>query len=422
MSGRSGFASAVRLLALLCALLFSSKGEAAKPARPKLHLICPQTCFEDYLRQELSYFDVVRDRYQSDLTLLIVRQKAANGGERMSVRVLPPEHGVPEHSTVSQPAASAEQTRRQLLQEVLAALYGALSDTPHRAAFQLSLPQRLDGSLSRVDDAWDHWVVSPEQKGVVDAESNFHFVELHSALTFRRVTEQHRLRLRGTYSRSFSRFVLEDGSELTGGAYEWSGRVSYARTVGQRWALGFAATERSSKFENLRGHAHGGAVAEVNLFPYTENVNKQVRVAYQAGPWLDWYFEPTRDGVLHRVRPYQAVTLVADANQRWGSLQWAFQFNSLLDEPAKWRLGTAAIASLRLFEGLAFNLMGQAALVRDQLSLRARPLTDTDLLLGNVQQETNFKVQLEFGLSYTFGSVHDTIVNPRFGRLDLEED
>lgn len=408
---------------LLGAQSFWSRRAGGDVPRPNLHLTCPQTCFEDYLRQELSYFDIVRDRHQSDLTLLVVRQKAANGGERISVSLLrqgaPAE---PERVVTTQPAAQPEQIRKQLLDEVLAALYQELADTPHRAAFQLALPQRRDGSLSRLQDPWDHWVASPELTGYVEAESNFHFVELHGALTLRRVTERHRLRLRGSYERKLNRFILEDGAEITGNFHEWGGSLSYAHAVGRRWAVGFTATERASEYENLRGHLHGGAVVEANLFPYSENASRQLRLAYQAGPWLEWYIEPTREGLLHQLRPYHALTLVADANQRWGSVQWAFQLNSLLDEPSKWRLGSAAVVSLRLFEGFAVLLQGRAALVRDQLSLRARPLTDPELLLGNVQQPTDHHVDFQFGFSYTFGSVHDTIVNPRFGRLDLEED
>lgn len=399
----------------------------ARPAqadvqRPKLHLGCPQTCFEDYLRQELSYFDIVRDREQSDFALLIVRQKAANGGERITLQLSRADGSEVPRVVSTPPAAQAEQVREQLRNEVVAMLYDPLSTGPHRTAFRMTLPRRVDGSLSSLVDPWDHWVMSPELKGFVDTESNFQFVELHGALTLRRITEHHRLRFRGGYVQRINRFVVEDGSEVIGNVSAWSGRMTYARAVGRRFALGFAATESASEVENLRGHAHGGAVAEVNLFPYSENVNQQVRFAYQAGPWFNWYLDTTRSGLLHEVRPYHALTAVADANQPWGSVQWALQFNSLIDEPGKWRLGSAAVASLRVFEGFAVVLQGRAALVRDQLGLRARPLTDNEILLGNVEQKTNHQIQLEFGVSYTFGSVHDTIVNPRFGRLDLEEE
>jgi hypothetical protein len=45
---------------------------------------------------------------------------------------------------------------------------------------------------------------------------------------------------------------------------------------------------------------------------------------------------------------------------------------------------------------------GPASYIQDQINLRARAVL--------------------FGFSYTFGSVHNTIVDRRFGRVDLEED
>lgn len=154
-----------RALLLLAALCSWPVGARAETPRLKLHLTCPQTCFEDYLRQELSYFDLVRDRHQSDLTLLIVRQKAASGGERISVQVLRAGGPVNERVALTQPATPPEQVRREVLAAALATLFEASAGTPHQRAFELSLPQRLDGSLSRLADPWDHWVIAPELKG-----------------------------------------------------------------------------------------------------------------------------------------------------------------------------------------------------------------------------------------------------------------
>jgi hypothetical protein len=49
-------------------------------------------------------------------------------------------------------------------------------------------------------------------------------------------------------------------------------------------------------------------------------------------------------------------------------------------------------------------------------------VTDVELLLWTVEQPTDFTFELEFSFTYTFGSTHNTIVNPRFDRVDLEED
>jgi hypothetical protein len=68
------------------------------------------------------------------------------------------------------------------------------------------------------------------------------------------------------------------------------------------------------------------------------------------------------------------------------------------------------------------NLEGQASFVRDQINLRQRPITDRELLLWTALQKTSYIFEFQLGFSYTFGSVHNTIVNPRFGRIDLEEE
>jgi hypothetical protein len=113
---------------------------------------------------------------------------------------------------------------------------------------------------------------------------------------------------------------------------------------------------------------------------------------------------------------------VIDVNQSWGSMQWIGQVNEFLDEPHQYRVSGGAILSIRLFEGLAISLEGKAALVRDLINLRQRSVTDNELLLWTVQQPTRFTFGGILSITYTFGSTHNTIVNPRFARVDLEEE
>jgi hypothetical protein len=37
-------------------------------------------------------------------------------------------------------------------------------------------------------------------------------------------------------------------------------------------------------------------------------------------------------------------------------------------------------------------------------------------------EENRYTFQVKFGISYTFGSVYNTIVNPRFARVGLQEE
>lgn len=70
---------------------------------------------------------------------------------------------------------------------------------------------------------------------------------------------------------------------------------------------------------------------------------------------------------------------------------------------------------LRLFKGFSFFSFGQVSLLRDQLYLPRGNLSDQARLLRRRQLETSYSYFVQVGLSYSFGSIFNNIVNPRFG-------
>jgi hypothetical protein len=322
----------------------------------------------------------------------------------------------------SPPGATEDAQRQQVLDAALWALYSTLFSTEHAKAFRLSLPGRGGEALSQLEDPWDYWVITPELSGSLEAANRSQLGHITTTLTLRRITESHKLYLMGLYGRNFSSYVLEDGTQVSGDVPTWDFRAVYARSLGEHWALGSTLTGEGDTFENLKAHLNYGPVLEYNLFPYSQNARAQLRAAYQAGVWVNWYEEASLGGKLREARPYHALGLIADVNQQWGSIQLGAQLNSFLDQPEQLRLSGVAEGSLQLFEGFALNVSGSVAWIRDQISLRAREVSDTELLLGTSQLPASYDLRTEVAFSYAFGSVHNTIVNPRFGRLDLMDE
>jgi hypothetical protein len=422
-------------LSIVACVLGAATRVVAGP--PKLFLACSEIgaggmedktepCFDSYLRQELNYFDFVRDRHLADVSVVVGSQPAGNGGERVTVRLVQrtaaSEVTRATGSFTADPGDSDDTIRQKLGQLVLRMLTVHFMGSEYEAEFHVSLKRRDGEALSSLADPWRYWVLAPELAGEGEGGSGYYFVEMTGALTARRITEHTKIRLRGAYSRRLSGYKLEDGSRVRGDVYETEGRALYAHSIGARGALGVVATGRASEFENLRGHVHGGPVAEFNVFPYRENAMRQLRVAYQIGAWANWYFERNQAGLWQETRPYHALSIVADVNQTWGSVQLMGQGTQFMDQPELYRLSAGGVLALRLFEGFAINFEGEASLVRDQINLRQRPITDLELLLWTAQQQTNYIFEFQLGFSYTFGSVHNTIVNPRFGRIDLDEE
>ena len=70
--------------------------------------------------------------------------------------------------------------------------------------------------------------------------------------------------------------------------------------------------------------------------------------------------------------------------------------------------------NVRLARGLQVNLGGSAAYIRNQLSLAAGGLTTEEILTQQRQQATNFRYYGNVGVSFSFGSIYNAAVNPRF--------
>lgn len=58
---------------------------------------------------------------------------------------------------------------------------------------------------------------------------------------------------------------------------------------------------------------------------------------------------------------------------------------------------------------------GGASLIHDQLNLVKQDLTTDEILLQRKELATQYQFFTSFGFSYTFGSIYNNVVNPRFG-------
>ncbi|WP_437937131.1 hypothetical protein [Sorangium sp. So ce341] len=413
-------------LAVLATWLCAPRRACARPP-PRLFLSCSDDCFDPYLRQQLSYFDFVRDVYLADIALVIVRRPAGTGGEQWTATLARRTSGRafesrPPASVLSPPGAPAHAERDRLLQLILRLLVAELAGTPHGEAFKIGLPQRENLELSSLDDPWNYWVFAPAAWGSAEAGSGYYRLQAGGGAAVRRITEHSKVRLMGGYTRSLSSYRLEDGDRIFGDVYEWDGRALYAHSIGSHFALGGIFTAIGNEFENYRWHMHGGPVIEANLFPYQQNATRQLRFIYQVGAWASGYVEDNEAGLRYEQRPYHALSMIIDLNHAWGSVEWIGQVNEFLDDPELYRMSTGLTLSVRVFEGLTASIEGQFAWVRDLINLRGRTITDDELLLETAQQPTDFTSTASLSITYTFGSAHNTVVNPRFGRIDLEDE
>ncbi len=72
--------------------------------------------------------------------------------------------------------------------------------------------------------------------------------------------------------------------------------------------------------------------------------------------------------------------------------------------------------SIRIARGLSVAAEINASRVRDQLALPARDATPEEILLRIRRLESGYQLNFGMSLTYTFGSIFSSVVNPRFGQ------
>ena len=102
-----------------------------------------------------------------------------------------------------------------------------------------------------------------------------------------------------------------------------------------------------------------------------------------------------------------------DSKQPWGTAQTDFDFSQFLSAPSKYRLTVSGEIDIRLTKGLSLNLDGSSSFIRDQLYLSKGDATAEEILSRQRQLATGYRYSLSVGISYTFGSIFNNIVNTR---------
>ena len=128
------------------------------------------------------------------------------------------------------------------------------------------------------------------------------------------------------------------------------------------------------------------------------------------------YHEETLFGKLDESRAVQRGVATYEQREQWGTLEGQVEWRNYLPGVDLNRASVEGEVTLRIVRGLSLSIEGSASRIRDQLSLPRRAATPEEVLLELRQLRSGFETQVQFGITYQFGSALASIVNPRFGQ------
>ncbi|MCK4749255.1 MAG: hypothetical protein KAT15_19515, partial [Bacteroidales bacterium] len=178
---------------------------------------------------------------------------------------------------------------------------------------------------------------------------------------------------------------------------------------------GFKTNMVSSTYTNTRFSIDVMPSIEFNIFPYSRSTHRQLRILYGVGNSYNMYNDTTIFDKIEENLWQHQLQVAYQVQEKWGSINVSLEGSNYFHDFSKSRLELSGYLTIRVFKGLSLRVRGGAARINDQLSLVKGELTQADILLQLQELETSYNIGGEVGLTYTFGSIYNNIVNPRFG-------
>ena len=266
-------------------------------------------------------------------------------------------------------------------------------------------------------DPWNLWIYRLRINGSGGAESRSSNYELGGPVGASRVTEDWKVSFFAQDDYRANRFTLSSGAERHFILRSLDANVRVVRSVSGHWSVGACASGGHADFRNLQANAAMDLSAEYNYFPWQEATSRQlIAIAAIGGRYFD-YQETTIYGRTTELRPLARVIVAGESRQPWGSVDASLRYSRYLHDNDSYSASFSGRTSLRISRGLSLELRGEATKVNDQLFLPRGTATDEEVLTRQRALATNFRLSGGVGLSFTFGSIYNTIVNPRLEEL-----
>ena len=411
-------ALALSLLFFAVAPAFAQQDSArSAPSRLRVYVDC-NACDFDFLRTEITFVDYVRERQDAQVHVLVTQQETGGGGTEYTLTFIG-RHNLESMSDtlkyVAPPATTQDALRRGLARTLKLGLVRYAARVGDLSRFDVSYVAPADSGSRKQHDPWNYWVLRTNANGFAQGEKANNFVSLNASQSANRVTEQWKANLNFYVNYGQNRFDLSDGSTFKSYSHSYGVSDLLVKSLGGRWSAGQRASWTSSTYLNQRDAIRFAPALEFDVFPYSESTRRLWTFQYSTGINYFKYQDTTIFDRISEAKFDQTLITSLDLKQPWGSVSSSLEGAFYLSDVSKRHLVFFNTVDLRLFKGFSLFVFGQVSLLRDQLYLPKGDLSDADRLLRLRQLATSYTYFMNFGLSYSFGSIFNNVVNPRFG-------
>lgn len=413
------------LFSLAIAPLAVSAAQSVPPVPLTVFLDCrADGCDRDFFVTDIPYVTWTQDRLDAEVHLLVTELQTGSGGSEYTITVLGQRRFAARSDTVTTsvpPNSTDDAERREIARVIKLALVPYLihsTTAPRLSIAYEPLAPAAPGTAGStvVRDRWDNWVYRAAAFGSADGESQSSSYSLEGELSARRITDRWKIDNSAEFDYESNTFELDSG-KVSFVLRNWQVETAVIRSINDHWSVGGAVEASMSEFDNQDLAGEVLVAVEYNFFPYREATSRQFIAAASVGARHFDYIEPTIYLRENETRATARAVLAAESRQAWGSFSASLEHSRYLHDASLYSIELDANVDIRLTRGLSLEFGVNAEKVNDQLYLPRGDASDDEVLTRQRSLATDYRVGAYAGIAFTFGSILNTIVNPRFDRF-----
>jgi hypothetical protein len=211
------------------------------------------------------------------------------------------------------------------------------------------------------------------------------------------------------------RYDLGEEDDYRAITKNYGARALVVKSLTERWSAGLGGNVGSSNYVNQELAARVAPALEYSVFPYEESTRRRLTFQYEVGLRRFDYIEETIYGLTGETRWDHSVETALDLKQPWGTINTAIDFSQYFFDAGKYRIEFYNWTDVRLFRGLSLSVNARASKINNQIYLPRGEATLEEILVRQRQLATSYRYEMSVGVSYTFGSIYNNVVNRRLG-------
>lgn len=405
----------IPLTASLSAQEAGTENGSRKNGALKVYLDC-YNCDMNYTREQIPYVNYVREGKNAEVYVLVSTQNAGNGGTQYTYTFLGQGRysGMNDTLVYTCPpneASSVIRSKRTDLLEMGLVRY--VAKTPMKDMIQIT--HNMDVDTEEVEDRWNNWIFELRTSPRLNFEQSYSRINIYNSLNVSRVTPEMKLEIEVDQSWTKQSYKDDDGNVTTFIQDQKALENLFVKSLGDHFSAGLKTDLLSSTNTNYNLGFKIMPAVEYDLYPYSEATHRQLRFLYSVGYLNCNYIDSTIYNKTRESLFEQELRVGYEVQDVWGSVNISLTASNFFHDWSKNKVELDGFVNLTIVRGLSISVNGGVAYINNQLNLRKEGLSEAERLLRLKEQATNFNLMGSVSISYTFGSIYNNVVNPRFG-------